>query len=168
MDWPRAGPGQNALSQRASRTADCLASQSSLNMARGLIVIRVALFLPVSACFRLGSPIVQSILQSGRTVPLSDWRNEARERLSDRSRCGLWRRFLFPRRLLHPFRRGTALCLLGFLRHVQPPNGSKTRTPHTAAYLIMNGSAVVHGKRTLAKHRLARVWNVEENRHARN
>ena len=47
---------------------------------------------------------------------------------SDRGGRGLWRRFLFllrGRRLLHRLllaRRGTALCLLGFLRYVQPPD----------------------------------------------
>ena len=49
-------------------------------------------------------------------------------RRSDGSRRGLWRRFLFllrRRRLLHPLllaRRGAALCLPGFLGHVQPPD----------------------------------------------
>ena len=49
-------------------------------------------------------------------------------RRSDGSRRGLWRWFLFllrRRRLLHPLllaRRGAALCLPGFLGHVQPPD----------------------------------------------
>ena len=68
-----------------------------------------------------------SLLRAGEALP---------ERWSDRS-GGLWHRFLFSRRL-PPFlraRHGTAFCLLGFLRHVQPPNGSKTSAPHTAVYL---------------------------------
>ena len=68
-----------------------------------------------------------SLLRAGEALP---------ERWSDRS-GRLWHRFLFSRRLHHFLRarQGTAFCLLGFLRHVQPPNGSKTPAPHTAVYL---------------------------------
>src|SRR5712671_7634172 len=58
MDWPHAGASQQSPHSPGGPATDCLCG--------------MAFFLPVSAYFRLGSRIVQSILQSPARCPLSD------------------------------------------------------------------------------------------------
>src|SRR6266700_1277883 len=58
MDWPHAGASQQTPPSPGGPATDCPCG--------------MAFFLPVSACFRLGSRIVQSILQSPARCPLSD------------------------------------------------------------------------------------------------